>query len=336
MAMFGFVPQATIGGDDLSRHALPTCRASTSASCTRLRHVLGMMEIEKLWVQEDEQQEDEGEHWRQNEDDKIITLIDCLGSDINNTSIHAERTFRPTGWMMSRLGDQVCVQGAVDLNNEQPIKTGSFLKTIEVKIIKPRIQEEKHWRQNEDDKIITLIDCPGGDINNTAIHAERTFRPTGWMMSRLGDQVCVQGAVDLNNEQPIKTGSFLKTIEVKIIKPRIQEEKQGRDQDGDDEITTIGSNDENAALNVIVLLLIAQAAANSCQFTLQPGDTAQDGPSCPQKVKATAPIRYKASRQPGLLTRACLLMMILQPAMAQGAQSSTSESVTVVSPRIDS
>ena len=253
MAMFGFVPQATIGGDDLSRHALPTCRASTSASCTRLRHVLGMMEIEKLWVQEDKQQEDGGKHWRQNKDDKIITLIDCLGSD----------------------------------------------------------------------------------INNTAIHAERTLRPTGWMMSRLGDQVCVQGAVDLNNGQPIKTGSFLKTMEVKIIKPRIQEEKQGRDQDGD-EITTIGSNDENAALNVIVLLLIAQAAAYSCQFTLQPGDTAQDGPRCPQKVKATAPIRYRASRQPGLLTRACLLMMILQPAMAQGAQSSTSESVAVVSPRIDS
>ena len=193
----------------------------------------------------------------------------------------------------------------------------------------------KHWRQNKDDKIITLIDCLGSDINNTAIHAERTLRPTGWMMSRLGDQVCVQGAVDLNNGQPIKTGSFLKTMEVKIIKPRIQEEKQGRDQDGD-EITTIGSNDENAALNVIVLLLIAQAAAYSCQFTLQPGDTAQDGPRCPQKVKATAPIRYRASRQPGLLTRACLLMMILQPAMAQGAQSSTSDSVTVVSPRIDS
>jgi hypothetical protein len=238
MTMFGFVLQATIGGDDLSMHALLICCASTSASCTHLQHVLEMMEIEKLWVQED---------------------------------------------------------------------------------------EEKHWRQNKDVKLIALINHHG-DINTTAsgVHAERTFRPAGCMMSSLGDQVCVQGAVDLNDEQPIQTGSFLKMMEINTNQPRIQEEKQGRDQDWDDEILTIGSNHENAALIVIVLLLIAQAAANGCQSTLQPGGTAQVGPSCPQKANATAPIRYRTSRQPGMLTRACLLMMILQPAMAQGAPSSSS------------
>eukprot|EP01046_Picozoa_sp_COSAG06_P047474 COSAG06_NODE_6913_length_2719_cov_8.976718_2_plen_586_part_01 len=209
MTMFGFVLQATIGGDDLSMHALLTSRASTSASCTRLRHILEMMEIEKLWVQEDKQQQDEEKHWRQNKDDKLITLIEYHGGDINNTAsgVHAERTFRLAGCMMSSLlGDQVCVQGAVDLNDEQPIKTGSFFKMTKIKINKPWIQEEKRRRDQDggdDEMIIALIDCPGGDIGTAAVHAERTFRPACCMMSSLGDQVCVHGALDLNNAPPL-------------------------------------------------------------------------------------------------------------------------------------
>ena len=287
-----------LGGDDYNMHALLAYCASTCASCTHVVQVLET-EIEKLRIQEEKrQQEKQGEGQDKNEVIMIAMGIHYSGN-MESSAVHAASTFKPIRWAKGTLDDQVYDQHAAVLTDAQPIKTDSVLKMKELQ--KLRVQEEKQAREHDEGgEIITLMNKYEDGMEEAAV---------------------LRAAV-LTDPQPIKTDSVLKMTELQKL--WVHEEKQGREQDEDGEIgcmNTHGSNGGSAALIItIVLLLIAQVVRNSCQSSLQSGQNAQVGLG--RCENTTTIINLRTSQQRGLLTRACLLMAILQPTMAQGAQSS--------------
>jgi hypothetical protein len=316
-------------------------------------------EIEKLRIQEEKrQQEKQGEGQDKNEVIMIAMGIHYSGN-MESSAVHAASTFKPIRWAKGTLNDQVYDQHAAVLTDAQPIKTDSVLKMKELQ--KLRVQEEKQGReQDEDGEIITLMNKYEDGMEEAAVllaavltnaqpiktdsvlkmkelqklrvQEEKQAREHDeggeiiTLMNKYEDsmeEAAVLHAAVLTDAQPIKTDSILKMKELQKL--RVQEEKQGREHDEDGEIITLmnthGSNGGSAALIItVVLLLIAQVVRNSCQSSLQSGQNAQVGLG--RCENTTTIINLRTSQQRGLLTRACLLMAILQPTMAQGAQSS--------------
>jgi hypothetical protein len=108
-----------------------------------------------------------------------------------------------------------------------------------VEIERLAIQEENCQHEQEfklDGERILMSAHYDGDVETLAA---RCFRPACWATSSLEDQAYVRHADSLIDAQHITAGSCLKEI-MQINEPVIiREEKQGREQDGDDEIITL-------------------------------------------------------------------------------------------------